>query len=131
MVYSRDADEIVAIVQEAELTAVQLHGGMDLALVDRLRERLGAKVSLIQTLHWVVGTDSREKLRSELRELTSAGTVNRVLIDSRVGAAGGGTGVSFDWDAARSLLRKPPPKIYTSSWPAACGLRMLLRRSIN
>jgi len=110
VVYSRDADEIVAIVQEADLTAVQLHGGMDLALVDRLRERLGAKVNLIQTLHWVVGTDSSEKLRSELRELTSAGTVNRVLIDSRVGAAGGGTGVSFDWDAARSLFEEAAAK---------------------
>jgi phosphoribosylanthranilate isomerase len=104
VVYSRDADEIVAIVQEAGLTAVQLHGGMDLVLVDHLRERLGAKVSLIQTLHWVVGTDSSEKLRSELNEIATAGTVKRVLIDSRVGAAGGGTGVSFDWEAARSLF---------------------------
>jgi len=110
VVYSRDADEIVAIVQEAGLTAVQLHGGMDLALVDRLRERLGDKVDLIQTLHWIVGTDSSEKLRSELREITAAGTMDRVLIDSRVGAAGGGTGVSFDWDAARSLFAEASAK---------------------
>lgn len=106
VVYSRDADEIVAIVQEAGLTAVQLHGGMDLALVDRLRERLGAKVSLIQTLHWVVGTDSSEKLRPELNEIAAAGTVKRILIDSKVGAAGGGTGVSFDWEAARTLFEE-------------------------
>jgi phosphoribosylanthranilate isomerase len=110
VVYSRDADEIVAIVQEAGLTAVQLHGGMDLALVDHLRERLGAKVSLIQTLHWVVGTDSSEKLRSELSEIAAASTVKRVLIDSRVGAAGGGTGVAFDWEAARSLFAEAAAK---------------------
>lgn len=110
VVYSRDADEIVAIVQEAGLNAVQLHGGMDLALVDRLRERLGVKVSLIQTLHWVVGTDSSEQLRSELREIVAAGKVNRVLIDSRVGAAGGGTGVSFDWEAARSIFEEAAAK---------------------
>lgn len=110
VVYSRDADEIGAIVHEAGLTAVQLHGGMDLALVNRLRERLGAKVDLIQTLHWVVGTDSSEKLRAELSEIHAAGTVNRVLIDSRVGAAGGGTGVSFDWEAARSLFEEAADK---------------------
>ena len=110
VVYSRDADEIIAIVQEAGLTAVQLHGGMDLALADRLRGRLGGNISLIQTLHWVVGTDSSEKLQSELNEVAAAGTVNRVLIDSRVGAAGGGTGVSFDWEAARSLFEQAAAK---------------------
>lgn len=110
VVYSRDADEIVSIVQEAGLNAVQLHGGMDLALVDRLRERLGVKVSLIQTLHWVVGTDSSERLRSELNEIAAAGTAKRVLIDSRVGAAGGGTGVSFDWEAARSIFEEAAAK---------------------
>ncbi|HEY2038697.1 MAG TPA: phosphoribosylanthranilate isomerase [Edaphobacter sp.] len=110
VVYSRDADEIVAIVQEAGLSAVQLHGGMDLALVDRLHGRLGGEVSLIQTLHWVVGTDSSEKLRSELREIVAAGTVKRVLIDSRVGAAGGGTGVSFDWKAAHSFFEEAAAK---------------------
>lgn len=106
VVYSRDAAEIAAIVQEAGLTAVQLHGGIDLALVDRLRERLGSEVGMIQTLHWVVGTDSSEQLRSELREIAAAKTVDRVLIDSRVGAAGGGTGVSFDWKAARSVFEE-------------------------
>ena len=106
VVYSRDAAEIAAIVQEAGLTAVQLHGGVDLTLVDRLRERLGSEVGMIQTLHWVVGTDSSERLRLELREIAAAKTVDRVLIDSRVGAAGGGTGVSFDWKAARSVFEE-------------------------
>jgi phosphoribosylanthranilate isomerase len=108
VVYSRDAAEIAAIVQEAGLTAVQLHGGVDLALVDRLRERLGSEVGMIQTLHWVVGTNSSEQLRSELREVAAAKTVDRVLIDSRVGTAGGGTGVSFDWKAARSVFEEAP-----------------------
>jgi len=106
VVYSRDAAEIAAIVQEAGLTAVQLHGGVDLALVDRLRERLGGEVEMIQTLHWVVGTDSSEQLRSELGGIAAAKTVDRVLIDSRVGAAGGGTGVSFDWKAAHSVFEE-------------------------
>ncbi len=105
VVYSRDAAEIAAIVHEAGLTAVQLHGGVDLPLLDRLRERLGDTIGIIQTLHWVVGTDSRERLSAELREIGELAKVNRVLVDSRVGNAGGGTGVSFDWKAARSVFQ--------------------------
>jgi phosphoribosylanthranilate isomerase len=106
VVYSRDAAEIAAIVEEAGLTAVQLHGGVDLLLVDKLRNRVGDEIGIIQTLHWVVGTDSSERMGAELREIAAAKTIDRVLVDSRVGNAGGGTGVSFDWNAARSVLRQ-------------------------
>lgn len=106
VVYSRDAAEIAAIVEEAGLTTVQLHGGVDLPLVDKLRNRVGDEIGIIQTLHWVVGTDSSERTGAELREIAAAKTIDRVLVDSRVGTAGGGTGVSFDWKAARSVLQQ-------------------------
>jgi len=104
VVYSSDAEEIAGIVQEAGLNTVQLHGGVDLKLVEKLRARLEGEIDLIQTLHWVVGTDSSERLGRELREIAAAKSVDRVLVDSRVGAAGGGTGVAFDWRAARSVF---------------------------
>jgi phosphoribosylanthranilate isomerase len=106
VVYSRDAAEIAAIAEEAGLTAVQLHGGVDLPLVQELWKRLGDKVAMIQTLHWVVGTDSSQRMGKELQEIAATKMIDRVLVDSRVGNAGGGTGVSFDWKAACSVLQQ-------------------------
>jgi phosphoribosylanthranilate isomerase len=103
--YSRDADEIAGAVAEAGLTAVQLHGGLDEALIDRL----AGKVRIIQTLHWVVGAEgSAERLTEEIRRVAAGGIVDRVLIDSKVGSAGGGTGVAFDWPAARAVFAAAP-----------------------
>ncbi len=106
VVESHDAEEIAGIVREAGLNAVQLHGGFDSALVMRLREVLGGEVGIIQSLHWVVGADSSVKLREELREIAATKLVDRVLIDSRVGNTGGGTGVAFDWKAARPVFEE-------------------------
>jgi phosphoribosylanthranilate isomerase len=104
--YSRDAEEIAGIVRETGLNAVQLHGGLDLELAGRLRELLGDETGLIQTLHWTVGADDGDALGFGLRRIASAGLMDRVLIDSRVGTAAGGTGVSFDWRAARAVLEE-------------------------
>src|SRR5262249_11428956 len=85
--YSRDAREIASIVYGAGLNAVQLHGGLDVDLAERLRDLLGDGVRLIQTLHWSVGSDSGAALGGELRKIVNAGATKRVLIDSRVGQA--------------------------------------------
>jgi phosphoribosylanthranilate isomerase len=113
--YSRDAKEIASIVREAGLNAVQLHGGLDIELARELRDILGADAGLIQTLHWTVGADSGAALGAELQKIARAALVDRVLIDSRVGAAGGGTGVAFDWQAARAVLEQN-----------ATGLRLII-----
>jgi phosphoribosylanthranilate isomerase len=103
--YSQDAEEIAGIVAEAGLTAVQLHGGLDEALV----ERLAGRVKVIQTLHWVVGKDgSAERLSERIARVAALGSVDQVLIDSKVGSAGGGTGVAFDWAAARAVFAGAP-----------------------
>jgi phosphoribosylanthranilate isomerase len=102
--YSRDAKEIASIVREAGLDAVQMHGGFDPELAGRLRDLLGEAIGLIQTLHWKVGSENGAGLGQDLRRIASLGATKRVLIDSRVGQAGGGTGVAFDWTAAREVL---------------------------
>jgi phosphoribosylanthranilate isomerase len=118
--YSRDAAEIATAVQQAHLTAVQLHGGLDLPLIEQLRQRLGREVGLIQTLHFVVGTASGERLQAEIDEIAQVNLLDRVLVDSRVGNVGGGTGVAFDWKAARSVFQKAAGNLQTI---VAGGLR--------
>ena len=105
--YTHNADEIAAITREAGLTAIQLHGGVDQQLVHRLHEIFEDKVKLIQTIHWTIGsTGSAATVASQLDEIHRAAIVQRVLIDSKVGHAGGGTGVRFDWNAAKAVLDK-------------------------
>ncbi len=106
--YSHDPQEISQIVSEAGLSTVQLHGGVDSALVVQLQEIFADRIRLIQTVHWVAdGTESSGAVvGAQLKEIRNAGRVDRVLIDSRVGQAGGGTGVSYDWKAAHDVLAK-------------------------
>jgi phosphoribosylanthranilate isomerase len=100
------AEEIAAAVREAGLTAVQLHGGGELVLAKRLNELFEGKVRIIQTFHWAVeeGGESAKAVRQQLDAIETGGIIERVLIDSKVGQATGGTGVSFDWAAAREVL---------------------------
>jgi phosphoribosylanthranilate isomerase len=103
---SQSADEISEIAERASLTAVQLHGGVNAALSAELNTRFSGRIGIIQTVHWNVDQDesSGEAVGRAIREINSSGIVNRVLIDSRTGAASGGTGVTFDWDAAAPAL---------------------------
>jgi phosphoribosylanthranilate isomerase len=100
-----EAEQIADAALESGLNAVQLHGGVSLELVRKLDEIFNGQVKLIQTVHWQVGDDaSAAVVAQHLKAITADGLVDRVLIDSKVGAALGGTGVSFDWNAARSVL---------------------------
>ena len=102
---SHNPDEIAAITRQAGLTAIQLHGGLDQSLVNRLHEIFEGKVNLIQTIHWTINSpDSAATVAAQLEEIRSAAIVRRVLIDSKVGQASGGTGISFDWKAAGAVL---------------------------
>ncbi|HMF62584.1 MAG TPA: phosphoribosylanthranilate isomerase [Edaphobacter sp.] len=106
---TQNADAIAGIALEAGLTAVQLHGGVNHALAAELaefNERFEGRLSLIQTLHWHVDADedSIATVGRQLADLAAAGVVERVLIDSRVGQAGGGTGRTFNWERAKAVL---------------------------
>jgi len=101
-----EAQQIAGIAQECGLTTVQLHGGLNLELVRQLDEIFNGQVKLIQTVHWQVDADASNAavVAEQLRQIDADGLIGRVLIDAKVGPALGGTGVSFDWDAARATL---------------------------
>ncbi len=114
---SGDAGEIVRAAREAGLTGVQLHGIPDEVSGDEgAMARLAAAVRgmapelrVVPVLHWVVtgAGDAAEKSGTEmaagLRALRAAG-FRRVLLDAKVGAELGGTGVAFDWARAAAAL---------------------------
>jgi phosphoribosylanthranilate isomerase len=101
-----EAQQIAGIAQECGLTAVQLQGGVNLELMRQLDEIFNGQVKLIQTVHWQVDADTANAavVAEQLRKIDADGLAARVLIDAKVGPALGGTGVSFDWDAARATL---------------------------
>jgi phosphoribosylanthranilate isomerase len=100
------AEVIAQMVDEAGLSAVQLHGGVDLALLREVRQIVDRKIKVIQTVHWNVETEGTEadEFARHLREIAAEGLVDRVLIDSKTASASGGTGRTFDWGAARAVL---------------------------
>ena len=106
---SLDPEEIAAAVREAGLTGVQLHSEYSPTLVSALAERLPT-VRIIQTTHRSVSVEASEGGSSaDLAGLHAAPQVDAVLVDSRTATASGGTGVAFDWEAARqSLLALSP-----------------------
>jgi len=126
---SLDAEQIATVALDVGLTAVQLHGEFDENLLSRLAERFTGGVRIIQTLHWIVDEPDRSAspttrtpaawLAAQVNRLAHLG-VARLLIDSKVGAASGGTGVAFDWDAARGAFACAPNGIQLI---AAGGLR--------
>ncbi len=71
-----------------------------------LNERFEGNLKLIQTVHWHVDQDgaSAAMVGQQLLEIGEGRVLERVLVDSKVGTAGGGTGVSFNWDEARTLF---------------------------
>ncbi len=99
-----DLQAIRSAVRVAGLTGVQMHGGPWPEVIRGLREEFGETISLTQTLHWEVdgGAEVGERLAGQVAELR--GVVDRVLVDSKVGAALGGTGRRFDWEAGRGLF---------------------------
>lgn len=102
-----EAQHIAGIAQECGLTAVQLHGGNSFELVRQLDEIFNGQVKLIQTVHWQTEDHaaSATVVAEQLRQIDVDGLVGRVLIDTKAGSSNlGGTGVAFDWDAARATL---------------------------
>ena len=114
--------EVIETVEKAALSGVQLHASSDRLLPRRLREHFDAnharkRVSILQVLHYPA---NGEDFQSVLREAERDSAADGILIDSRSGAAQGGTGLRFDWQQARSQLLQAAPH---TRLIAAGGLR--------
>ena len=110
---SQDAEQIASVALAAGLTTVQLHGGLDEFLAQQLAEEFKGSVRIIQTLHWTVEEQAQPEspaaqLTAQIERIARLRLAGRILIDSKVGAALGGTGVPFDWPAARALFSSAP-----------------------
>jgi phosphoribosylanthranilate isomerase len=90
-------EEIAPAVQAASLTGVQLHFAPPDGLSTRLRRHFGASLRILRVIHFL---DSNSLDATALSDPDTDG----ILVDSRTAKAVGGTGVSFDWDAARKGL---------------------------
>jgi len=100
-------EEIVRVVEEVGLDAVQLHGinGPAAGEVVKALGEKGEAVLIIQAVPVDVDEDDARLLRSAVAEATRQADI--VLLDTRVSAGAGefgGTGRSFRWTLAREAL---------------------------
>jgi phosphoribosylanthranilate isomerase len=98
-------EEIVQTVTNSGLTGVQLHLTQDPLLQRRLREHFGPALKILRVIHYT------RDLEPQLNVMQQDHAIDGVLIDSRTATAVGGTGVSFDWQAARHAFSASAPHL--------------------
>jgi len=64
----------------------------------RLRERFGPKLRILGVVHFDASAEGR------VAAVVRDANIDALLVDSRTATAVGGTGVAFDWNAARGLI---------------------------
>lgn len=107
-----DFEEIASMVRIAGLTGAQLHGGfsgISARGIAALKTQL-PQLRIIQTAHWKDEGQSAGEFSEQLLEINQTSGIDAVLVDSRTANASGGTGVAFDWNAARKALATPGHK---------------------
>jgi phosphoribosylanthranilate isomerase len=91
-------EEIVATVEAAGLTGVQLHWDAPAELTAALRARLGPGLRILRVIHFDAAmVEGRAALDFD-------SNADAILVDSRTATAVGGTGKTYDWAEARRLL---------------------------
>lgn len=89
-------DELAAAIEVCGLTGVQLHTASDPTIAGRLRERYAReRLRILKVIHFQQGVEA------ELRAAEGDAAIDGVLVDSRTATMLGGTGIRFDWNAAR------------------------------
>jgi phosphoribosylanthranilate isomerase len=91
-------EEIEFTVRACKLTGVQLHSDAGPELPAKLRQRLGPELRIFRVVHF--GADAAE----QIAQLDRNPHVDAVMVDSRTATAVGGTSVTYDWAAARTLF---------------------------
>lgn len=99
------ADEVVATVEAAGLTGVQLHREYPDSDASNMRERLRKFDASLRIVHVVSYDGDSVSFARRLQSLAALPVTEDdptiVLVDSRVGDRVGGTGIAFDWSAAQ------------------------------
>jgi phosphoribosylanthranilate isomerase len=96
-----DLASIMATIEQCGLTGVQLHAADQPDLISRLRDRFGTQQRILQVIHFAADAADR------LHNFQNDANVDGILVDSRTATAVGGTGIAFDWQAARATLFQP------------------------
>ncbi|HEY3625179.1 MAG TPA: phosphoribosylanthranilate isomerase [Terracidiphilus sp.] len=91
-------DEICAAVRESGLTGVQLHCDPSPELPAQLRRELGPRARILRVVHF--GPQAAELAKG----IAADANIDGILVDSRTATAIGGTGIAFDWAAARAAI---------------------------
>ena len=93
-----DFSTISATVEQCGLTGAQLHSESPAELAAQLRHRFGVSFRILRVIHF--GADAP----AQLLAASAASDIDAMLVDSRTATAVGGTGIAFDWDAARQSI---------------------------
>ena len=102
-------DRIVETVCVAGLTGVQLHFENNAGLAQRVREnfdaqnRSGRRLRILQVLHFDA---NQNNFGHHLKEVEKDSAIDAILVDSRTATKPGGTGIAFDWKAARESFAR-------------------------
>ena len=95
-------DEIVATVEAAGLTGVQLHSDVTAEETAKLRARIGQSMRILRVVHFEAGAPERGAAAAQ--DASSDTNVDAILVDSRTATSVGGTGKSYDWAEARRAV---------------------------
>jgi phosphoribosylanthranilate isomerase len=91
-------DRTVSTVRLCQLTGVQLHSESGLELSAQLRAEFGASLRILRVVHF--GPDAQKQAAA----VANDPSIDGILVDSRTATAVGGTGISYDWEAASQAL---------------------------
>jgi phosphoribosylanthranilate isomerase len=116
-----DPREIARCVGSAGLTAAQLHGEFNAAMVQVLSTEFGGELKIVQTVAYAVDamgrTDADERFERMLKAAFDEPAVWAVLIDAEKSGASGGLGLAFDWAHVAEIVqraigaREPRPRV--------------------
>lgn len=91
-------NEIAETVRACLLTGVQIHSEAGPDLPAQLRTEFGPGLRIVRVVHFTAGAEQQASV------FAHDPNVDAVLVDSRTEIAVGGTGIAFDWEAARKTL---------------------------
>lgn len=102
---TQNAQEILTAATEARLTAVQLHSAFSPQLLADLEAGSDGLLGVFQVI--AIPEEFEEaSLREALRQALTHPFVLAVLLDASHGGTSGGTGTTFDWQRAVSIVRE-------------------------